>query len=60
MLLWLAYTNAFSNTFTYIAYRGFHEKGTLPTCVPMDRLIVPFERVYTPSTFYMKSAVSNY
>ena len=31
----------------------------LPVCT-MDRLIVSIERVYTPSTFYMKSFVSNY
>ena len=38
-------------------YRGFHVKGTLSylCALGIDR----FEREYTPSTFYMKSAVLN-
>ena len=40
-----------------VIYRGFHEKGTLSYLCPWDRQIVSIERVYTPSTFYMKSAV---
>ena len=33
-----------------------HYMKKLPVC-PSDRQIVSIERVYTPSTFYMKSAV---
>ena len=42
----------------YIKYRGFHgKKGPIATCALRDRWIDSIERVYTPSTFYMKSAV---
>ena len=38
-------------------YREFHEKGTPSYLCLRDRQIVSIGRVYTPSTFYMKSAV---
>ena len=37
----------------------FMEKVPTATCALRDRSIVSIERVYTPNTFYMKSAVSN-
>ena len=41
-----------------MSYRGFHEKGTHSYLCPQGQ-IVSIEQVYTPSTFYMKSAVSH-
>jgi hypothetical protein len=35
------------------------KKVPTATCVLRDRYIVSIERVYTPSTFYMKSAVDD-
>jgi len=36
------------------------KKVPTATCVLGDRYIVSIERVYTPSTFYMKSAVCHF
>ena len=42
---------------TYIHTGDFMKKVLTTTCALKDRYIVSIERVYTPSTFYMKSAV---
>ena len=52
------YLKIFNKSKSFYKYRGFHEKGSLSYLWAIrDWRIVSIEWVYTPGTFYMKSAV---
>ena len=52
--LFVCYDQGIYNLF---ATGDFMKKVPTATCALRDRYIVSIERVYTPSTFYIKSAV---
>ena len=49
-----------SYIFIHLSTGDFMKKVPTATCALRDRWIVSIERVYTPTSFYMESAVSTY